>query len=162
MSKPELSASPLPDDHSSQQQTIEHIELLAEKADVQVEQYLTGQLLVKKVVREQTIQIPVLLTEEVLVIEYQANTTTTSTTTNHIDALEHAATPTQIKINGETITLNDKQMIEIPLYQEQAVVHKKVVITEQVDIGKITTQHQVNQTVVLQHEELDIQTHTPK
>lgn len=131
---------------------IEHLELLAEKADIQVEKYLTGKLLVKKVIREQTIHIPVVLKEEVLVIEYQEG----NLTTNIDDGSEGLVSVPSIILNGESITLNDKQMIEIPLYREQAVVHKTVVITEKVDIGKLTTQHSVNQSVVLRHEELDI------
>lgn len=131
---------------------IEHLELLAEKADIQIEKYLTGKLLVKKVIREQTIHIPVVLKEEVLVIEYQEG----NLTTNIDDASESLVNAPSIILNGESITLNDKQMIEIPLYREQAVVHKTVVITEKVDIGKLTTQHSVNQSVVLRHEELDV------
>lgn len=131
---------------------IEHLELLAEKADIQIEKYLTGKLLVKKVIREQTIHIPVVLKEEVLVIEYQEG----NLTTNIDDASESLVNAPSITLNGELITLNDKQMIEIPLYREQAVVHKTVVITEKVDIGKLTTQHSVNQSVVLRHEELDV------
>ncbi len=135
-----------------QEQIIEHLELLAEKADIKVEKYLTGKLLVKKVIREQTIHIPVVLKEEVLIIEYQEG----NLTTNIDDASEGLVSAPSITLNGESITLNDKQMIEIPLYREQAVVHKTVVITEKVDIGKLTTQHSVNQSVVLRHEELDV------
>lgn len=135
-----------------QEQIIEHLELLAEKADIQIEKKLTGKLLVKKVIREQTIHIPVVLKEEVLVIEYQEG----NLTTNIDDGSEGLVSAPSITLNGELITLNDKQMIEIPLYREQAVVHKTVVITEKVDIGKLTTQHSVNQSVVLRHEELDI------
>ena len=135
-----------------QEQIIEHLELLAEKADIQIEKKLTGKLLVKKVIREQTIHIPVVLKEEVLVIEYQEG----NLTTNIDDASESLVNAPSITLNGELITLNDKQMIEIPLYREQAVVHKTVVITEKVDIGKLTTQHSVNQSVVLRHEELDV------
>lgn len=131
---------------------IEHLELLAEKADIQVEKYLTGKLLVKKVIREQTIHIPVVLKDEVLVIEYQEG----NLTSNIEDGSESLVSAPSIVLNGESITLNDKQMIEIPLYREQAVVHKTVVITEKVDIGKLTTQHSVNQSVVLRHEELDV------
>ena len=131
---------------------IEHLELLAEKADIQIEKYLTGKLLVKKVTREQTIHIPVVLKEEVLVIEYQEG----NLTSNIDNGSEGLVSAPSIILNGESITLNDKQMIEIPLYREQAVVHKTVVITEKVDIGKLTTQHSINQSVVLRHEELDV------
>ena len=137
---------------ASHEHIIEHLELLAEKADIQVEKYLTGKLLVKKVIREQTIHIPVVLKEEVLVIEYQEG----NLTTNIDDGSEGLVNVPSIILNGESITLKDKQMIEIPLYREQAVVHKTVVVTEKVDIGKLTTQHSVNQSVVLRHEELDI------
>lgn len=135
-----------------QEQIIEHLELLAEKADIQIEKKLTGKLLVKKVIREQTIHIPVVLKEEVLVIEYQEG----NLTTNIDDGSEGLVSAPSITLNGESITLKDKQMIEIPLYREQVVVHKTVVITEKVDIGKLTTQHSINQSVVLRHEELDV------
>ena len=108
--------------------------------------------MVKKVIREQTIHIPVVLKEEVLVIEYQEG----NLAINIDDGSEGLVSAPSITLNGELITLNDKQMIEIPLYREQAVVHKTVVITEKVDIGKLTTQHSLNQSVVLRHEELDI------
>ena len=137
---------------ASHEHIIERLELLAEKADVQIEKYLTGKLLVKKVIREQTIHIPVVLKEEVLVIEYQEG----KLPSNINDVSEGLVNAPSIILNGESITLNDKQMIEIPLYREQAVVHKTVVITEKVDIGKLTTQHSVNQSVLLRHEELDI------
>ncbi len=137
---------------ASHEHIIENLELLAEKADIEVEKYLTGKLVVKKVIREQTIHIPVVLKEEVLVIEYQEG----NLTSNIDDGSEGLVSAPSITLNGESITLNDKQMIEIPLYREQAVVHKTVVITEKVDIGKLTTQHSVNQSVVLRHEELDI------
>ena len=135
-----------------QEHIIERLELLAEKAEIQIEKKLTGKLLVKKVIREQTIHIPVVLKEEVLVIEYQEG----NLTTNIDDGSEGLVSAPSITLNGESITLNDKQMIEIPLYREQAVVHKTVVITEKVDIGKLTTQHSINQSVVLRHEELDV------
>lgn len=137
---------------ASHEHIIEHLELLAEKADIQVEKYLTGKLVVKKVIREQTIHIPVVLKEEVLVIEYQEG----NLAINIDDGSEGLVNAPSIILNGESITLNDKQMIEIPLYREQAVVHKTAVITEKVDIGKLTTQHSINQSVVLRHEELDV------
>lgn len=128
----------------------DRMELLAEQVDVQVEKHTTGRLVVKKVVREQTIHIPVVLTEEVLVIEYQQNTEPADSS-NH---LEHT---TRIQLNGETLTLSHHQSIELPVYREEAVIHKKVVVTEQVDIGKLTQHHTTTHAVTLRHEELDIQ-----
>ena len=147
----------------SEKQVVEHLELLAEKADIQIDKHITGQLMIKKVVREQTIHIPVVLTEEVLVIQYQQSIlseetgqyhTTDPTETEHI---LRSISPFSIMINGESITFEDQQIMEIPLYHEQAAVHKKVVITEKVDIGKITQQRTETVSVLLRHEELDIQ-----
>lgn len=128
----------------------DRMELLAEQVDVQIEKHTTGRLLVKKVVREQTIHIPVVLTEEILVIEYQQNTELAESS-NPVDHI------TRIQLNGETLTLSHHQSIELPVYREEAVIHKKVVVTEQIDIGKITQQHTTTHAVTLRHEELDVQ-----
>lgn len=135
---------------SEQPHSIDRMELLAEKADIHIEKQATGRLLLRKVVREQTVQIPVVLTEEVLVIEYQENTV-------HNDSTLYPGHTASILLNGETLTLNHNQSIEVPVYREEAVIHKKVVITEQVDIGKITRQRTVTHSVELRHEELDIE-----
>lgn len=136
--------------HSVQTHIIEHLELLAEKAEIEIEKQSIGRLLVKKVVREQTIQIPAVLTEEILVIEYKEHTEAGYT-------FHHADHMASIQLNGKTITLINNQIIEIPIYREEAVIHKKVVLTEQVDIGKLTRQYTVNHSVILQHEELEIE-----
>lgn len=134
---------------SGQAHIVERLELLAEKADIKVEKYPAGQVLIKKVVREKTVQIPVQLIEEILVIEYQNHTDSSAA----LDVPDHAA---HIRLNGETIRLKNNQVLEIPVYREEAIVQKKVVVTEQVDIGKITRQHTVAHAVLLRHEELDI------
>ncbi|RYY80060.1 MAG: DUF2382 domain-containing protein [Moraxellaceae bacterium] len=143
--------------HAVEPNITDRMELLAEQVDIQVEKHTTGSLLVKKVVREQTVHIPVVLTEEVLVIEYQQ-------TTEPADSSDDSEHTTRIQLNGETITLRPNQSIELPVYREEAVIHKKTVVTEQVDIGKITQHHTTIHVVTLRHEELEIdeQHHLPE
>lgn len=130
------------------------LEVLAEKPEVTIERYTAGRLLVKKIVKEKTIQIPVTLTEEVLVIEYQSQTDISDA------GLNQNKLP-QIIVNGQPITLETHQTLEISLYQEEAVINKKVVVTEQVEIGKLNRRIEHQYKITLQHEELDIEKQRP-
>lgn len=130
------------------------LEMLAEKPDITIERYTAGRLLVKKIVKEKTIQIPVTLTEEVLVIEYQSQTDISDA------GLNQNKLP-QIIVNGQPITLETHQTLEISLYQEEAVINKKVVVTEQVEIGKLNRRIEHQYKITLQHEELDIEKQRP-
>lgn len=156
--------------HAHHAQVLHQMELLAEKPSVNVHHVTTGQVSFKKVIRQRTIEIPVELTEEVLVIEYQQTTQrvdqsvqqpdTGHYSDNHVtinSGLTHTELPQPtIVLNGETIVLQPHQSIEIPLYSEQAVIQKQTVVTERIDIGKIVKQHQQHYDIALQHEELDI------
>jgi stress response protein YsnF len=51
--------------------------------------------------------------------------------------------------------------LEISLYQEEAVINKKVVVTEQVEIGKLNRRIEHQYKITLQHEELDIEKQRP-
>lgn len=150
--------------------TLHHLELLAEKADVQVEKYLTGEVRLHKVIREQVVQIPVTLTEEVLVISYHpaahAELVDQSTNQTRVEqnAVEQndfvnrqASRDAVIQINGETIRLAANQSLDISLYREEAQVTKKAYVVEQVEVGKVTNTVQQQFSVTLQHEELDVQ-----
>lgn len=148
---------------SLQAQIVHRMELLAEKPQLTVHKVSTGQVHIKKVVRQRTVEIPVTLTEEVLVIEYrqtafQSNTTqaTTAERTGELQLNDVAKTRPTIILNGETIILESHQSIEIPLYTEQAVIHKNIVVTEQIDIGKTVQKQQQQYPINLQHEELEI------
>lgn len=68
--------------------------------------------------KEKTIQIPVTLTEEVFVIEYQSQTDISNT------SLNQNKLPQSI-VNGQPITLETHQTLEISLYQEEAVINTK-------------------------------------
>lgn len=161
-----------PQHNATQQEgvTLHHLELLAEKAAVQVEKYLAGEVRLHKVVREQVVQIPVTLTEEVLVISYHPATPTESfdqsndqtrveqNTVEQNDFVNRQASrDAVIQINGETIRLGANQSLDINLYREEAQVTKKAYVVEQVEVGKVTNTVQQQFSVTLQHEELDVQ-----
>ena len=144
------------------------LELLAERPLIDIQRVVTGNVKFSKQVRTQTVNVPVTLTQEVLVIEHTgydnpilANqltgisltdkdlvkivSPTTTTNTSHI-----------IMINGEPVTLMDKPL-EVVISQQVATVSISTEVAEQVNIT--TKAHSYEQTVpvTLRHEELVVE-----
>lgn len=91
------------------------IELREERLFVNKQREVAGSLNLSREVRRETVQVPVELVTEVLVIEHQSG--------------DHA-----VMLDGELIQPGQKR--EIVVYREDAIVDKRVVVSEIVNIGK--------------------------
>lgn len=139
------------------------IELLEERAVVDKERLDIGKVTVTKQVRTKTINIPVELVEEVMVIEteyYDADSRQFLTTTASDEDLIRHIEPTlqsrpSITVNGTEMFL-DQEPIEIVLSRQVAVIKKETYAVQDVAIEKSTHIHKDTFDVELKHEELDV------
>ena len=139
------------------------IELLEERAVVDKERLDIGKVTVTKQVRTKTINVPVELVEEVMVIEteyYDADSRQFLTTTARDEDLIRHIEPTlqsrpSITVNGSEMFL-DQEPIEIVLSRQVAVIKKETYAVQDVAIEKSTHIHKDTFDVELKHEELDV------
>ena len=139
------------------------IELLEERAVVDKERLDIGKVTVTKQVRTKTINVPVELVEEVMVIEteyYDADSRQFLTTTAKDEDLIRHIEPTlqsrpSITVNGTEMFL-DQEPIEIVLSRQVAVIKKETYAVQDVAIEKSTHIHKDTFDVELKHEELDV------
>jgi len=139
------------------------IELLEERAVVDKERLDIGKVTVTKQVRTKTINVPVELVEEVMVIEteyYDADSRQFLTTTASDEDLIRHIEPTlqsrpSITVNGSEMFL-DQEPIEIVLSRQVAVIKKETYAVQDVAIEKSTHIHKDTFDVELKHEELDV------
>ena len=139
------------------------IELLEERAVVDKERLDIGKVTVTKQVRTKTINVPVELVEEVMVIEteyYDADSRQFLTTTASDEDLIRHIEPTlqsrpSIMVNGTEMFL-DQEPIEIVLSRQVAVIKKETYAVQDVAIEKSTHIHKDTFDVELKHEELDV------
>ena len=139
------------------------IELLEERAVVDKERLDIGKVTVTKQVRTKTINVPVELVEEVMVIEteyYDADSRQFLTTTARDEDLIRHIEPTlqsrpSITVNGTEMFL-DQEPIEIVLSRQVAVIKKETYAVQDVAIEKSTHIHKDTFDVELKHEELDV------
>ncbi|ELA09601.1 hypothetical protein MOMA_04325 [Moraxella macacae 0408225] len=128
------------------------LELLAERANVEVESIPTGKIRLSKKIISETVQIPVTLNREVLLIEYDDLPDLTKNvnveTTNPVN--------TTVVLNGKIITLTEKPL-ELLLNQQVARVKIDTIINEKVEltISENTVTEQI--PITLRHEELVIE-----
>ena len=149
---------------SEQKRTlVGNIELLEERAVVDKERLDVGKVTVTKQVRTKTVNIPVELVEEVMVIEteyYDADSKHLLTTTaSEADLVRHIE-PTldskpSITVNGKQVLL-DQEPVEIVLSRQVAVIKKETYAVQDVAIEKSTHVHKDTFDVELKHEELDV------
>ena len=143
------------------------LELLAERPLIDIQRVVTGNVKFSKQVRTQTVNVPVTLTQEVLVIEHTgydnpilANQLTGISLTDKdlvkIVAPKTTTNTSHIMINGEPVTLMDKPL-EVVISQQVATVSISTEVAEQVNIT--TKAHSYEQTVpvMLRHEELVVE-----
>lgn len=139
------------------------IELLEERAVVDKERLDVGKVTVTKQVRTKTVNIPVELVEEVMVIEteyYDADSRQfLNTTAGEADLVRHIE-PTlsnkpSITVNGTEVVL-DQEPVEIVLSRQVAVIKKETYAVQEVAIEKSTHIHKDTFDVELKHEELDV------
>jgi stress response protein YsnF len=143
------------------------LELLAERPLIDIQRVVTGTVKFSKQVRTQTVNVPVTLTQEVLVIEHTgydnpilANQLTGISLTDKdlvkIVAPKTTTNTSHIMINGEPVTVTDKPL-EVVISQQVATVSISTEVAEQVNIT--TKAHSYEQTVpvTLRHEELVVE-----
>lgn len=139
------------------------IELLEERAVVDKERLDIGKVTVTKQVRTKTINVPVELVEEVMVIEteyYDADSRQFLTTTASDEDLIRHIEPTlqsrpSITVNGTEMFL-DQEPIEIVLSRQVAVIKKETYAVQDVAIEKSSHIHKDTFDVELKREELDV------
>lgn len=131
------------------------LELLAEKPQVEIERVNVGQVRLSKQVKSQTVQVPVTLVQEILVIEHQAQTAPLSENgLVNIASTQHAAP--QLVINGQTVDLSDTP-IEIVLSQQVAHIQIQTHVVEEVSLRTEQRSHTDQVDVTLRHEELVVE-----
>ncbi len=141
-----------------------NIELLEERAVVDKERLDVGKVTVSKQVRTKTVNIPVELVEEVLVIDteyYDADSRQLlNSAASEADLVRHIeptlSSKPSITVNGNQISL-DQEPVEIVLSRQVAVIKKETYAVQDVAIEKSTHVHKDTFDVELKHEELDVE-----
>ena len=132
--------------------TTNTLELLAERPQVQIERFVKDNIKLSKKIISQTVNVPVTLNQEVLVIEHvfakpnTPNDNLVSVVTNNVNV-------PQLMVNGQAITLGDTP-IEIPLLQQIAKVNIETIVAEKVQLMTQNVSHETQIPVTLRHEEL--------
>lgn len=141
-------------------QTVQTLELLEERAEVQKQRIHKGRVVLSKQTRVHTVTVPVSLSEEYLVIDYQPvdeSSLALIDEQNLIQVIDAPVHNAQIQLNGERITLSPDAPIEILLSRETALVHKTTHAIERIDLHTHSTTQEHTITTELQKEVLEIQ-----
>ena len=128
------------------------LELLAEHPQVQIERFVKDNIKLSKKIISQTVNVPVTLNQEVLVIEHVFAKPSTSQD-NLVSVITNNVNVPQLMVNGQAITLGDTP-IEIPLLQQIAKVNIETVVAEKVQLMTQNVSHEMQIPVTLRHEEL--------
>ena len=132
--------------------TTNTLELLAERPRVQIERFVKDNIKLSKKIISQTVNVPVTLNQEVLVIEHvfsQAN----APHDNLVSVVTNNVNEPQLMVNGQAITLGDTP-IEVPLLQLIAKVNIETIVAEKVQLMTQNVSHETQIPVTLRHEEL--------
>ena len=132
--------------------TTNTLELLAEHPQVQIERFVKDNIKLSKKIISQTVNVPVTLNQEVLVIEYVFAQPSTSHD-NLVSVFTNNVNVPQLMVNGQAITLGDTP-IEIPLLQQIAKVNIETIVAEKVQLMTQNVSHETQIPVTLRHEEL--------
>lgn len=128
------------------------LELLAECPQVQIERFVKDNIKLSKKIISQTVNVPVTLNQEVLVIEHVFAQPSTSQD-NLVSVVTNNVNVPQLMVNGQAITLGDTP-IEIPLLQQIAKVNIETIVAEKVQLMTQNVSHETQIPVTLRHEEL--------
>lgn len=132
--------------------------LLAEQPQIEKIRTIEGQVTIRREIRTQTVQIPVEIQQEVLVIQTRPVTTTMTPTQPLSAGMGSSALPlsavTQIELDGQL--LGPDQTIEIELSHEVPQVIKQVVTAQEVKLYRRSVTHTETHTLELGHEVLDV------
>ena len=132
--------------------TTNTLELLAECPQVQIERFVKDNIKLSKKIISQTVNVPVTLNQEVLVIEHVFSQPSTSQD-NLVSVVTNNVNVPQLMVNGQAITLGDTP-IEIPLLQQIAKVNIETIVAEKVQLMTQNVSHETQIPVTLRHEEL--------
>lgn len=132
--------------------TTNTLELLAERPQVQIERFIKDNIKLSKKIISQTVNVPVTLNQEVLVIEHVFAQPSTSQD-NLVSVVTNNVNVPQLMVNGQAITLGDTP-IEIPLLQQIAKVNIETIVAEKVQLMTQNVSHETQIPVTLRHEEL--------
>ena len=132
--------------------TTNTLELLAERPQVQIERFVKDNIKLSKKIISQTVNVPVTLNQEVLVIEHVFAQPSTSQD-NLVSVVTNNVNVPQLMVNGQAITLGDTP-IEIPLLQQIAKVNIETIVAEKVQLMTQNVSHETQIPVTLRHEEL--------
>ena len=132
--------------------TTNTLELLAERPQVQIERFVKDNIKLSKKIISQTVNVPVTLNQEVLVIEHVFAQPSTSQD-NLVSVVTNNVNVPQLMVNGQAITLGDTA-IEIPLLQQIAKVNIETIVAEKVQLMTQNVSHETQIPVTLRHEEL--------
>ncbi len=132
--------------------TTNTLELLAERPQVQIERFIKDNIKLSKKIISQTVNVPVTLNQEVLVIEHVFAQPSTSHD-NLVSVVTNNVNVPQLMVNGQAITLGDTP-IEIPLLQQTAKVNIETIVAEKVQLMTQNVSHETQIPVTLRHEEL--------
>ena len=128
------------------------LELLAERPQVQIERFVKDNIKLSKKIISQTVNVPVTLNQEVLVIEHVFAKPSASQD-NLVSVFTNNVNVPQLMVNGQAITLGDTP-IEIPLLQQIAKVNIETIVAEKVQLMTQNVSHETQIPVTLRHEEL--------
>lgn len=128
------------------------LELLAERPQVQIERFVKDNIKLSKKIISQTVNVPVTLNQEVLVIEHVFAKPSASQD-NLVSVVTNNVNVPQLMVNGQAITLGDTP-IEIPLLQQIAKVNIETIVAEKVQLMTQNVSHETQIPVTLRHEEL--------
>ena len=132
--------------------TTNTLELLAERPQVQIERFVKDNIKLSKKIISQTVNVPVTLNQEVLVIEHVFAQPSASHD-NLVSVVTNNVNVPQLMVNGQAITLGDTP-IEIPLLQQIAKVNIETIVAEKVQLMTQNVSHETQIPVTLRHEEL--------
>jgi len=132
--------------------TTNTLELLAERPQVQIERFVKDNIKLSKKIISQTVNVPVTLNQEVLVIEHVFAQPSTSQD-NLVSVVTNNVNVPQLMVNGQAITLGDTP-IEIPLLQQIAKVNIETIVAEKVQLMTQNVSYETQIPVTLRHEEL--------
>ena len=140
-----------------------YLELLEERPVVNKERLDVGKVTVTKHFRTKTIQVPIELVEEYIIIrtDYQDSESQDLLSGNYDDKdiLRHVEPSLDSKavvtINGKQVEIGDTP-IEIILSRQVATITKDTYVVQEVAIEKTTHTHTDSIEVELKHEELDV------
>ena len=132
--------------------TTNTLELLAERPQVQIERFVKDNIKLSKKIISQTVNVPVTLNQEVLVIEH-VFAKPNAPDDNLVSVVTNNVNVPQLMVNGQAITLGDTP-IEIPLLQQIAKVNIETIVAEKVQLMTQNVSHETQIPVTLRHEEL--------